>query len=541
MKTMLILAVLVGTSACGGTTEEVGTMHNVDDDRDLPALNPIGEDPGEREPEAVADIREPKPVDEEGVSVTDADEPEAPQLLDPIVVVPGSVTPMPVATQPADVGPEIIPVEPEAIVEPAPEPEEVPVEESGPTVEPEPEPVQEPDEGLRLTIEFEGPDAAEISPGTEDYAAFLFSLTVTEDMEIEGLPMQVECDGGLVYGSLGTPYLLNMRLMDMDTGATVAGPRELALPADGMFVESSWFVLDDRFPLARNTTRHFGIMLDVASFEDVPGEFFDNECTVTLGSLEGFVSVGSPAEILPGERINITDDIVGNPFVVSSAAWGEFSFCDRGGGFEGCCTTGGFARDYTEALSGMLVKSASDPAVYYVGSDARRYLFATRIEFFSWYGWDANDPTELPTFCANVRELPEDAIAGLLLEKQVPVRPGTYLLKISTDSYVHAVGRQGTLHKFWSWYPEGCGAVPLLGDPMCGAVGSGPSSGDEAHQLFPNAEARVRIISDERYLGYAINGAIGEPPVAVGSYDPLAEWDWGSPNMLEAELGLFVP
>ena len=239
----------------------------------VPVIRPIGEDPSE-EDEALTPIQK-SPTEPESMG-------EEPEAL------------APVATDP--------PLE-------MPEPTTAPVEEPE-VMEPEAEPYQ-------LVVQFHGPPSAEVMAGADNYASFLFSLTATqEDLEIEMLPMQIGCDAGRIYGSDGTPYFTDIKVTDVETGVVVAGPRELASPTDGMEIVSSWFVFGSPFVIPAGTTRSLAIRVDTAMAEDAPGEFFGNACRVTLTSLEGAVSVGSPPEALPNEAINITTDIVGNAFVV---------------------------------------------------------------------------------------------------------------------------------------------------------------------------------------------------------------------------------
>lgn len=539
MKNLLMTVACVIVVACGGSTEEVGTMHNDDrgmmedrprrsdmpepvmaevepeDVEEVPMIRPVGEDPSEDEKsEPTRQELDDVAVDDEMVAME-----EEPEALTP-------VAPEPVAT-----------LEPED----ATEPESVPVAEPEPTEEPDlvetPEPTQAPEDELKLIIWLYDLAVREIHAGADDQSLFQFSLTATaEDLEVEMLPIQISCDSGRLYGSAGTPYFRDIKVTDVETGALVAGPRELAPPADGMIVASSWFVLEDPFLIPAGTTRHLVISADMAAFEDVSGEFFGNDCRVTLTSLEGIVSVGSPSEALPNEAINMVDDILGHPFTVSAAAWGEFSFCDAGGISEGCCTTGGFAKDYVTPLSSMLIKG-SGSTVYYLASDGQRYVFPNRDALVSWFETDADLLNGSSDICGGVREFRDSTIAGLPIGGNMTIRPGTYLVTISTDPAVYAVERNRTLRRIGYWYPTVCSDVPASGAFPCASVGNGPDSEDLAHQIFPDAEQRLRVVPD----GFFVNYTMGTPVESAEEYDPAVEYAWGSPNTLDAELGLYEP
>lgn len=82
--------------------------------------------------------------------------------------------------------------------------------------------------------------------------------------------------------------------------------------------------------------------------------------------------------------------------------------------------------------AGQLIKTASNPAVYYM-EDGRRYAFPNESIFFSWYD-DFLD----------VQAIPDIELAGHALTNNITYRPGS-LVKIATDPKVYAVGRHGVL------------------------------------------------------------------------------------------------
>ncbi len=245
---------------------------------------------------------------------------------------------------------------------------------------------------------------------------------------------------------------------------------------------------------------------------------------------------GIEAELRTQETPQLTLD--------SKAAYGTFSFCG-GPVSEGCCTTGSFAHDYEKPLSSMLIKRVGSPSVFYLGSDGKKYIFPSRTELASWYDWNASAPTENPDVCKTVREFPDDVVLALPTGHSVTVRPGTYIIGISTDPKMFAVSRYGTL-RFLSYRfpsdPTNCPAViPSVGPMPCWSMKE--SVNGIAFQYFSNADDRMRVVRDEFYLTYLVGQAITDPmtglPITDAEpYDPQLEYDWGAPTMFERELGI---
>lgn len=114
--------------------------------------------------------------------------------------------------------------------------------------------------------------------------------------------------------------------------------------------------------------------------------------------------------------------------------------------------------------SGDLIK-ASGPAVYYYGSDMKRYVFPNETVFFSWF----ND-------FSGVRTITDSELAAITIGGNVTVRPGTKLVKITTDRKVYAVTPGGVLH----WVESEAIATSLYGSSWANRVVDVPD------QLFVN-------------------------------------------------------
>lgn len=86
---------------------------------------------------------------------------------------------------------------------------------------------------------------------------------------------------------------------------------------------------------------------------------------------------------------------------------------------------------------GSLVKTASDPAVYYLDENNVRHLFPTAAVYQSWY----NDFSDIAT-------LSQEKIVSYALGKNIAARPGVRLVTFNTDPTIYAVEPGGILKKF---------------------------------------------------------------------------------------------
>jgi hypothetical protein len=92
------------------------------------------------------------------------------------------------------------------------------------------------------------------------------------------------------------------------------------------------------------------------------------------------------------------------------------------------------AAEAATLASGDLIK-ASTPAVYYYAADGKRYVFPNENTYFSWY----------PDF-SGVKEITDEELAVISIGGNITIRPGTFLVKITTDPKVYAVTSGGVLH-----------------------------------------------------------------------------------------------
>jgi len=91
------------------------------------------------------------------------------------------------------------------------------------------------------------------------------------------------------------------------------------------------------------------------------------------------------------------------------------------------------------ASAGDLIKMSGLSSVYYLAGDGKRYVFPNESTYFSWY-----------SDFSSVMTIPQSELEGYPLGANVTVRPGTKLIKITTNPNVFAVEPGGVLRKITS-------------------------------------------------------------------------------------------
>lgn len=86
------------------------------------------------------------------------------------------------------------------------------------------------------------------------------------------------------------------------------------------------------------------------------------------------------------------------------------------------------------ASAGDLIKMSGLSSVYYLAADGKRYVFPNESTYFSWYG-----------DFSGVVTIPQSELESYPLGANVTVRPGTKLVKITTNPKVYAVTAGGNL------------------------------------------------------------------------------------------------
>jgi len=133
---------------------------------------------------------------------------------------------------------------------------------------------------------------------------------------------------------------------------------------------------------------------------------------------------------------------------------------------------------------GTLVKSPDFSDVYYVGADAKRYVFPNEKTYFNWYtGFD-------------VTTISKEELAAIPLGGAVTYRPGVWMVKVTTDPKTYAVEQGGVLR----WIKTEAVAESLYGSDW---------------------SAKIHDLPDEFYATYSL----GEPIESANAYDPAAARD----------------
>jgi hypothetical protein len=117
-------------------------------------------------------------------------------------------------------------------------------------------------QGGQLTVAFNGPATANIPKASQDAVLYKFSLTSSDNnLEIRRLRFRIDSlDGGQLEAGT-TDYITDIKVKDLDTGATVMGPT--ALPATA--TSGTSFSLSDVFQLNAGQTRNLAITADIAN------------------------------------------------------------------------------------------------------------------------------------------------------------------------------------------------------------------------------------------------------------------------------------
>ncbi len=159
------------------------------------------------------------------------------------------------------------------------------------------------------------------------------------------------------------------------------------------------------------------------------------------------------------------------------------------------------------ASAGDLIKMDGLSSIYYLGADGKRYVFPNETTYFSWY-----------SDFSSVVTVSQSELESYPLGKNVTIRPGTYLVKITTDPKVYAVEPGGVL----VWIPDEETAKTLYGEDWAKKVVDVPDAfftnytisnnqvsadayptgtlvkfGDSADVYYIDADGKARKIADE--------------------------------------------
>ena len=152
------------------------------------------------------------------------------------------------------------------------------------------------------------------------------------------------------------------------------------------------------------------------------------------------------------------------------------------------CGLGMLTPNYAKAAAsaGDLIKMEGNSAVYYFDG-AKRYVFPNDTTYFSWY----------PDF-SGVITIPQSELQNYQLGGNVTMRPGTKLVKITTDPSVYAVEPNGVLRKI--------------------------QSEAQASALYGSDWAkRVTDVNDSYFINYTIGAPLASGSVPAGTLVKTAD------------------
>jgi hypothetical protein len=136
-------------------------------------------------------------------------------------------------------------------------------------------------------------------------------------------------------------------------------------------------------------------------------------------------------------------------------------------------------------VAGDLIK-ASTAAVYYLGTDGKRYVFPNEKTYKTWY----------PDF-SSVKTITDSQLAGYAIGGNVTYKPSSKMVKITTDPKVYAVDAHGTLR----WITSESVAQALYGASWAAMVD------DVADSFFTNYSIGTPIYSSADFSPSTVNAA----------------------------------
>lgn len=172
-------------------------------------------------------------------------------------------------------------------------------------------------------------------------------------------------------------------------------------------------------------------------------------------------------------------------------------YCDFGNPLMGCPESisaqecgGGWAICNEQPLANIprssVIKTASSASIYWFDKNGKKWVFPNDKTYRTWYPVGEDCPMVYEVSLAEISAIP---IAG-----NVTYRPGTRLVKITTDPKVYAVSHGGVLH----WLQSETAAMNLFG---------------------PNWKALTDDVPDAFFVNYFM----GTPITSSEQFDPIEE------------------
>ncbi len=186
--------------------------------------------------------------------------------------------------------------------------------------------------GGQFTTTFNGPATSNIARGQQDVPIYKFSITAASSaIEVRKLYFKIQgsASSDLVKGSAGTEYFRDIKIKNIDTGATVMGPISMPSGLASSSTDTGTMTFTDAFTINAGQTLNLAVTSDLSNTEDVVGQFFtpgtrqyrvvqDNGSGALYGSSD--LRIVETGEFLPLTEVVPNSTITGNYMTVKSSS-----------------------------------------------------------------------------------------------------------------------------------------------------------------------------------------------------------------------------
>ncbi|MFA6429331.1 MAG: hypothetical protein WCV84_02420 [Patescibacteria group bacterium] len=167
-------------------------------------------------------------------------------------------------------------------------------------------------QGGQLTVSFNGPATANVSRGQQDVVLYKFAMSASDNqLEIRNMRFKISSsNGGKMYDGTSIYYLSDIKVKDLDTGETVAGPQTLTF-SDTSYTTGT-AVIANSFYVDAGKTRNLAITADTYNTDST--NFIDKLYKVTLGDVtNNYIFSSTDVRVVStGEFLDTTTKVVPN-------------------------------------------------------------------------------------------------------------------------------------------------------------------------------------------------------------------------------------
>lgn len=188
-------------------------------------------------------------------------------------------------------------------------------------------------QGGTLTNAYNGPATSNVAKGSLAVPLYKFSLTAENALEIRNVRFSIAKSAGtLCYvrgtgtGTAldGTMYFRNIKIKNLDTGATWMGPTEMSSSLADQSTDSGTITLSDTQNIAAGQTLNLAIVADLSNSEDAAGEFYGSSDCGYKVTFQAFgssdVRITDTGEFLATSKIVPNVTVIGNQQNIKSSS-----------------------------------------------------------------------------------------------------------------------------------------------------------------------------------------------------------------------------